>query len=47
MKPQHWAVVIGIPAIVWYGTLTNWETALALFAVLYANNLSQIPVRKI
>ena len=35
------AVLIGVPALLWFGELTNWQTAVALFCVLYANNLSQ------
>jgi hypothetical protein len=34
-------IIIGIPAFGWFVTLTDWKTGLALFLVLYANNLSQ------
>lgn len=34
-------LVIGIPAFIWFVTLTDWRVGLALFLVLYANNVAQ------
>jgi len=35
------ALVIGIPSFIYFGYNTNSETAIALFGILFANNLSQ------
>jgi hypothetical protein len=38
---QKLGLIIGIPAFGWFVSLTDWRVGLALFLVLYANNLSQ------
>ena len=43
MHMQAIAILIGIPAFAIFWEQTNWQTALALFTILYANNLSQRP----
>jgi len=32
---------VGIPSWIWFWYATNWQAAIALFLVLFANNASQ------
>ena len=35
------AIGIGVPALVYFANVTNWQAALALFLAIFANNISQ------
>jgi len=35
------ALIVGVPSFIWFGYTTSVEAAIALFLLLFANNLSQ------
>lgn len=42
MKANHLVgLIVGIPTLLWLWHMTDWKIVLAIFLLLFANNLSQ------